>query len=108
MITPPKRTPAMRAVHDNLVVQARTPLQKGAVSLLRQPRTFFASIVEGYRDKRDLLVGGLRAIGFAVAPPESAYYLFADYRGVSALADGLHLFVELGAHAQHHGESMPE
>ena len=86
MITPPERTPALRAVHDNLVVQAPTPLQKGAVSLLRQPRSFFADIAEGYRQKRDLLVGGLREIGFAVTPPEGAYYLFADYRGVPALA----------------------
>ena len=86
VITPPDRTPALRAVHDNLVVQAPTPLQKGAVTLLRQPRPFFAGIAEGYREKRDLLVGGLREIGFAATPPEGAYYLFADYRGVPALA----------------------
>ena len=36
VITPPERTRLLRAVHDNLVVQAPTPLQKGAVSLLRQ------------------------------------------------------------------------
>ena len=60
VITPPERTPALRAVHDNLVVQAPTPLQKGAVSLLCQPKSFFACIAEGYRQKRDLLVGGLR------------------------------------------------
>ncbi len=85
VITPPDRTPALRAVHDNLVVQAPTPLQKGAVSLLRQPRSFFAGIAAGYREKRDLLVGGLREAGFAVTPPEGAYYLFADYRAVPAL-----------------------
>ena len=86
VITPPDRTPALRAVHDNLVVQAPTPLQKGAVSLLRQPRSFFSGIAEGYRQKRDLLVGGLREIGFSVTPPEGAYYLFADYHHVPALA----------------------
>ena len=86
VITPPERTPALRAVHDNLVVQAPTPLQKGAVSLLRQPRSLFAGIAAGYREKRDLLVGGLREVGFAVTPPEGAYYLFADYRRVPALA----------------------
>ncbi len=86
VITPPERTPALRAVHDNLVVQAPTPLQKGAVTLLRQPRPFFAGIAAGYREKRDLLIGGLREIGFAATPPEGAYYLFADYRRVPALA----------------------
>ena len=58
------------------MVQAPTPLQKGAVSLLRHPRLFFAGIAEGYRQKRDLLVAGLREIGFAVTPPEGAYYLW--------------------------------
>ena len=86
VITPPERTRRLRAVHDNLVVQAPTPLQKGAVSLLRQDRAFFDGIAEGYRRKRDLLIGGLREVGFTATPPEGAYYLFADYRSVPALA----------------------
>ena len=56
------------------------------MSLLRQPQSFFAGIAEGYRQKRDLLVGGLREIEFAATPPQGAYYLFADYRDVLALA----------------------
>ena len=86
VITPPDRTRRLRAVHDNLVVQAPTPLQKGAVSLLRQERTFFDGIAESYRRKRDLLLDGLREVGFSASPPEGAYYLFADYRSVPALA----------------------
>ena len=86
VITPPERTRRLRAVHDNLVVQAPTPLQKGAVSLLRQDRAFFDGIAEGYRRKRDLLIGGLREVGFTATPPEGAYYVFADYRSVPALA----------------------
>ena len=102
VITPPERTGRLRAVHDNLVVQAPTPLQKGAVSLLRRDRVFFAGIAEDYRRKRDLLVAGLREVGFAVTPPEGAYYLFADYRGVPALAAmsptdaAMHLVKEIG------------
>lgn len=86
VLTPPRYTARLRAVHDNLVVQAPTPLQKGAVALLDLDRTFFGGIAEDYRRKRDLLVGGLREVGFAVTPPEGAYYLFADYRTVPALA----------------------
>ena len=102
VITPPNRTRRLRAVHDNLVVQAPTPLQKGAVSLLRQDRAFFDGISESYRRKRDLLLGGLREAGFAASPPEGAYYLFADYRDVPALADmsptdaAMHLIKEVG------------
>ena len=86
VLTPPRFTARLRAVHDNLVVQAPTPLQKGAVALLSQDRAFFEGIADDYRRKRDLLVGGLREVGFAVTPPEGAYYLFADYRTVPALA----------------------
>ena len=102
VITPPERTRRLRAVHDNLVVQAPTPLQKGAVSLLRQDRAFFDGIADGYRRKRDLLLGGLREAGFAASSPEGAYYLFADYRNVPALASmsptdaAMHLIREVG------------
>ena len=102
VITPPERTRRLRAVHDNLVVQAPTPLQKGAVSLLRQDRAFFDGIADGYRRKRDLLLGGLREAGFAASAPEGAYYLFADYRGVPALSAmsptdaAMHLIKEVG------------
>ena len=102
VITPPERTRALRAVHDNLVVQAPTPLQKGAVSLLRRERAFFDGIADGYRRKRDLLLGGLREVGFAASAPEGAYYLFADYRGVPALSAmsptdaAMHLIREVG------------
>ena len=87
VLTPPRYTARLRAVHDNLVVQAPTPLQKGAVALLEQERPFFGDIAGGYRRKRDLLVDGLREVGFAVTPPEGAYYLFADYRTVPALVE---------------------
>ena len=102
VITPPERTRLLRAVHDNLVVQAPTPLQKGAVALLRQERGFFDGIAESYRQKRDLLVEGLRSVGFTATPPEGAYYLFADYRSVPALAKrspmdaAMHLVTEVG------------
>ena len=102
VITPPKRTRRLRAVHDNLVVQAPTPLQKGAVSLLRQDRAFFDGIAAGYLRKRDLLLDGLREVGFTASPPEGAYYIFADYRSVPALAAmtptdaAMHLIREVG------------
>ena len=87
VLTPPRYTARLRAVHDNLVVQAPTPLQKGAVALLEQERAFFEDIAGDYRRKRDRLIGGLREVGFTVTPPEGAYYLFADYRTVPALAE---------------------
>ena len=102
VLTPPRYTRRLRAVHDNLVVQAPTPLQRGATALLEQRPGFFEGIADDYRRKRDLLVAGLRAAGFGVTPPEGAYYLFADYRTVPALADlsptdaAMHLVTKVG------------
>ena len=72
------------------------------MSLLRRERAFFDGIAHGYRRKRDLLLGGLREVGFAASAPEGAYYLFADYRGVPALSAmsptdaAMHLIREVG------------
>ena len=55
--------------------------------LPRRPRAEFDAIAAEYLPKRDLLHTALRRAGFAVGPPpEGAYYIFAGYRGVPALA----------------------
>lgn len=86
IISPPQYTPQIRAIHDTLVVQAPTPLQKGAEHLLKMPDAFFKNIHKLFQQKRDLLVDVLRDIGFQVTPPDGAYYCFAQYRSVASLA----------------------
>ena len=85
VISPPEYTGRIRAVHDNLVIQAPTPLQKGAVRLLRQGDDFFGEMWRDYAHKRQLMLAALRQVGFRVSAPEGAYYLFANYRQVAAL-----------------------
>lgn len=87
VITPAKYTARVRSVHDTLVVQAPTPLQKAAVRLLEMPDDFYAGIKVAYAAKRDRLMTALRGAGFLLVPPEGAYYLFADYRAVPALRE---------------------
>lgn len=86
ILSPPKYTPQIRAIHDTLVVQAPTPLQKGAEHLLKMPDAFFKDIHILFQQKRDLLVQALREIGFHITPPDGAYYCFAHYRTVPKLA----------------------
>jgi aminotransferase len=86
VLTPQAYTKPLRALHDNIAVQAPTPLQKGAVDLLQQDRKFFEAIAAHYDHKRRTLIAGLERVGFRVTPPQGAYYLFADHRGVPALA----------------------
>ncbi|MGA1197700.1 MAG: pyridoxal phosphate-dependent aminotransferase, partial [Candidatus Latescibacterota bacterium] len=86
IISPPQYTPQIRAIHDTLVVQAPTPLQKGAENLLTMPDAFYKNIHVLFQQKRDLLVDALRKIGFQITPPNGAYYLFANYRSVPKLS----------------------
>ncbi len=86
VLAPPHLTPAIRAVHDTLVVQAPTPLQKAAVALLGMSPAFFRDLARGYADKRAILGRALRAVGFRMTEPRGAYYFLADYRGVRDLA----------------------
>ncbi len=105
VLSPPHLTPAIRAVHDTLVVQAPTPLQKAAVALLGMPPAFFRDLARGYADKRAILGGALRAAGFRMTEPRGAYYFLADYRGVrelsplDPLAAAMHLIERVGVAA---------
>ena len=85
VVSPPAWTPRIRALHDTLVIQAPTPLQKAAVTLLNLDATFFEGIRERCTAKRAVLHQALEAAGFRMTAPRGAYYLFADYRGVPAL-----------------------
>ncbi|MBI2853556.1 MAG: aminotransferase class I/II-fold pyridoxal phosphate-dependent enzyme [Chloroflexi bacterium] len=87
VISPTKYTPEIRGVHDTLVIQSPTPLQKGAERLLRLGDDFFSSIATRYQEKRRLLLEALEQVGFVVSPPEGSYYIFANYEGVPALKD---------------------
>ena len=105
VLAPPHLTPAIRAVHDTLVIQAPTPLQKAAVTLLGMPPEFFRDLADAYAAKRALLGGALRDAGFRLTEPRGAYYLFADYRGVPAIghlspmAAAIHLIERAGVAA---------
>ena len=82
VLSPPALTQPIRAIHDCMVLQAPTPLQKGTARLLRNSPEFFYGIRHGFESKRAILIDGLRKVGFRVSAPAGAYYLFADYLGV--------------------------
>ena len=105
VLSPPHLTPRIRAVHDTLVIQAPTPLQKAAVALLELADEFFRDLAGAYAGKRALLGDALRGAGFRTSEPRGAYYFFADYRAVPGLGDldplaaALHLIEQVGVAA---------
>ncbi|MFO8101785.1 MAG: pyridoxal phosphate-dependent aminotransferase [Dehalococcoidia bacterium] len=85
IISPPEYTTRVRALHDTMVIQAPTPLQKGVVKLLELADSFYKDMPDLYERKCKVLTQSLRSIGFVVTPPEGSYYLFSDYTNVPAL-----------------------
>jgi aspartate/methionine/tyrosine aminotransferase len=79
LVMPSWAVDAVRTLAQNLYISPPSPAQHGALA------TFSPSVWElvekrrlAFQERRDLLVDGLRTIGFAVAPPEGAFYLYAD------------------------------
>jgi aminotransferase len=77
LIAPPSLTAGIRKVHDFLTVGAAHPLQVAVATALALPDSFYDSLLEEYRERRDAITAGLAGIGFEVRPPDGAYYVMA-------------------------------
>ena len=55
-----------------------TPSQYAAVAAFGLPADFYEDIRRAYRERRDLLVGGLCELGLTCDPPAGAFYAFPD------------------------------
>ncbi len=80
-------TNAIRKVHDYLTVCAPAPFQEAAAYALRLPKSFYVELAKSYQKKRDFIVGSLHDIGFEFFDPEGAYYILADFGGLSRRND---------------------
>jgi len=77
-IAPPVLTDAIRKVHDFLTVGAPAPLQEAGAAALRLPEAYYDDLAEGYCERRDVLLKGLRTAGFECSIPYGAYYIMTD------------------------------
>ena len=88
IISPPDVTGAIRKVHDFLTVGAPAPLQEAiAVGMETLGDDYYEQLARDYRRRRDILCAGLLKAGFKCRPPEGAYYVMADFSGLSDLPD---------------------
>jgi len=84
IVAPADLTDAIRKVHDFLTVGAPAPLQEAcAVGIEELGPEYYRDMVALYRERRDVLVAGLRDAGFRCAPPQGAYYVLADFSPLS-------------------------
>jgi len=87
LIAPPALTDGIRKVHDFLTVGAAHPLQIAVATALRFPPSFYDALVEEYRERRSLILTGLRECGFDPNPPAGAYYVMAGIEHLTELND---------------------
>ena len=95
-------TTALRTVHDYLTVCAATPLQRAAVTALALPESYYRDLAATYDKKRLYMLKSLQELGFSCSRPEGAYYILADFGGISKLDDfafANHLAREVGVAA---------
>lgn len=69
---------AIIAVKQFLTYVNGSPFQGAIAQGLALPDSFYRSIAEELRGKRDLLVGGLHRAGLAVSVPQGTYFVVAD------------------------------
>ena len=86
-IASPELTDAIRKVHDFLTVGAAAPLQEAGAIALGLPDDYYTRLAADYRARRDLLLNGLRGVGFACEPPRGAYYILADASALGCTDD---------------------
>jgi aspartate/methionine/tyrosine aminotransferase len=88
IVAPADITSAIRKVHDFLTVGAPAPLQEGVAAAMEQLEdSYYQNLAAEYRERRDVLYAGLAAAGFKCSPPAGAYYILADFSGLSDRGD---------------------
>lgn len=68
---------ALLRVKSNVDTGIFYPLQAGAIAALNGPQEWLAERNEIYRQRRDVVVEGLRAAGFQAEPPKASLYVWA-------------------------------
>ncbi|MFC3494045.1 pyridoxal phosphate-dependent aminotransferase [Glycomyces rhizosphaerae] len=71
-----------------------TPFQYGIATALASGEEFYRDYIAGYQERRDLMVAGLRGIGFDVYEPEGTYFVTTSVAPFG-YEDGMRFCLEL-------------
>jgi aminotransferase len=88
IVAQPEFTAAIKKTHDFLTVGAPAPLQEAcAVGLEQLGESYYRTLSQEYRERRDVLFQGLVAAGFECQSPQGSYYILADFTRLSGIPD---------------------
>jgi aspartate/methionine/tyrosine aminotransferase len=81
VIAPPAAVRTLQILAQNLFISAAEFVQHAGLAALAHGAPTVETMRAAYARRRDLLVEGLRALGFGIAaPPRGAFYVLADAR----------------------------
>jgi len=83
----PELSNAIRKVHDFLTVGAPAPLQEAGAVAMEQGDSYYPELRAMYAEKRESLLVPLLESGFRCHRPAGAYYIMADFTGLSFHGD---------------------
>ncbi|CAM6093017.1 unnamed protein product [Calypogeia fissa] len=78
-IAPPDLSYGVRQAHSYLTFATATPFQWGAVAALKAPDSYYTDLIKDYAAKKDILMEGLKSVGFEVFDPHGTYFVMADH-----------------------------
>lgn len=79
VIASPVFTKAIKITHNYLSLSAPAPLQQAAVTAVSLPQTYYEELRRTYQERRDLLLEGLKRLGFNCHKPEGSYFIIAQF-----------------------------
>ncbi|HJU64972.1 MAG TPA: aminotransferase class I/II-fold pyridoxal phosphate-dependent enzyme, partial [Gemmatimonadaceae bacterium] len=86
-LAPERESTAIRKTHDFLTVGAPAPLQAAGAVGMAFDADYFNHLALEYRARRDVMVASLTEAGFSFVVPQGAYYILAEFGGLSDLPD---------------------
>lgn len=87
---PARYVNAVRTVAQFVTFTASAPYQRATAYALREESAWVENLRKSLQSKRDRLISGLEAAGFATLRPQGTYFVQADIRPLG-FADGLEL-----------------
>jgi len=71
---------ALATLKSNVDTCQFIPIQQAAATALNSDRQFVAELNRIYKERRDAMVEGLKAIGIDIRPPEATFYIWAPVK----------------------------
>jgi N-succinyldiaminopimelate aminotransferase len=96
---PARALAAVHSAHQFATFCAPSPLQRAMAAALAAPDAYFDQLRVDYKERRDFLLGALRAAGMEARAPEGSYFILADispFGFVDDIAFAKHLVSEIG------------